>query len=155
MQRLNFPAFPYSVTHSKTGYKIFDIVRKKYVQLTQEEWVRQHLLHYLISRLKYPPSLLRLEQSIKYNRMRRRPDIVVYNRALNPWMLIECKAANVKVNQKSWEQIARYNVYFRTQLVAITNGIQHFCWQLDHDTGNHRRLNQFPHFVTDQQSKIV
>lgn len=124
MQPLNLPAFDYKIQSSKTGYRIFDVVRKKYVRLTPEEWVRQHFLHYLTGHLSYPQSLVRLEQRVRYNHLQHRPDIVVYDRSTKPLMLVECKAPSININHDVWGQIARYNAYFNAQLLVITNGIQ-------------------------------
>src|SRR5690348_254936 len=146
MQSLNLPAFAYKIQSSKTGYQIFDVVRKKYVRLTSEEWVRQHFLNYLIGHLAYPQSLIRLEQGVQYNRLRHRPDIVVYDRLAKPLMLVECKAPSVNLNQAAWGQIARYNAHFNAQLLVITNGIKHFCWQLDYEQGSHVLLQDMPCF---------
>ena len=147
MRLLNLPTFVYKIRSYKTGYQIFDVVRKKYVQLTPEEWVRQHFLHYLIDHLAYPQTLIRLEKRVLHCSLRHRPDIVAYNRSAKPFMLVECKAPNVPVNkQEVWGQIIRYNTYFNTQLLVITNGLKHFCWQLDYEQGSHRLLSTIPHF---------
>jgi type I site-specific restriction-modification system R (restriction) subunit len=148
MQPLNLPAFEYKIQSSKTGHKIFDVVRRKYVQLTSEEWVRQHFLHYLVSHLAYPQTLVRLEQKMQYNRLQHRPDIVVYNRLARPLMLVECKAPHISINHEAWRQIARYNAHFNAQLLVITNGVEHFCWQLDYEQGHHMLLPTIPHFDT-------
>jgi len=146
MQSLNLPTFAYKIQSSKTGHQIFDVVRKKYVRLTSEEWVRQHFLHYLIGHLAYPRALIRLEQGVQHNRLRHRPDIVVYNRLAKPLMLVECKAPSININNEAWGQIARYNAHFNAQLLVITNGIEHFCWQLDYEKGSHTLLQDVPCF---------
>jgi hypothetical protein len=144
MQSLNLPTFAYKIQSSKTGYQIFDVVRKKYVQLTAEEWVRQHFLHYLIDHLAYPQALIRLEQRVRYNRLWHRPDIVVYDRSAKPFMLVECKAPSINLTNDVWEQLARYNAHCNAQLLVITNGIKHFCWQLDYERGRHTLLKNIP-----------
>ena len=147
MWLLNLPAFAYKIRPSKTGYQIFDVIRKKYVQLTPEEWVRQHFLHYLVEHLAYPRALIRLEKEVIHYSLRHRPDIVAYNRLAEPLMLVECKAPDVPIdNQEVWGQIARYNAYFNAQLLVITNGMEHFCWRLDYKKGRHRLLPTIPHF---------
>lgn len=147
MQSLNLPPFVYKVQPSKTGYQIFDVVRKKYVRLTAEEWVRQHFLHYLIRSLAYPKSLIRLEQSVQYNRIQHRSDIVVYDRSAKPLLLVECKAPSIHLNHEVWRQIARYNAHFNAPLLAITNGLQHFCWRLDCGEGKPTLLQNIPCFA--------
>lgn len=146
MRLLNLPVFAYRIRPCKTGHQIFDVVRKKYVQLTAEEWVRQHFLHYLINHLGYPSSLVRLEQHVRYNHLAHRPDIVVYNRSIVPLMLVECKAAHIAIKSATREQIARYNAHFRAQFLVITNGVVHYCWQFDDVQGNHTLLTELPHF---------
>lgn len=146
MQSLNLPTFEYKIQSSQTGYKIFDVVRKKYVQLTSEEWVRQHFLHYLVGHLAYPQALMRLEQGVQYNRLRHRPDIVVYNRLAKPLMLVECKSPHIDINHEAWGQITRYNAHFNAQLLVITNGVKHFCWRLDYEKGYHTLLPTIPRF---------
>ena len=148
MQPLNFPAFDYKIKSSKTGYRIFDVIRKKYVRLTPEEWVRQHFLHYLTGHLSYPQSLVRLEQGVRYNHLQQRSDIVVYDRAAKPLLLVECKAPSVHLNHDVWGQVARYNAHRNAQLLVITNGIHHFCWRLDYEGGRHTLLQAIPHFDT-------
>jgi hypothetical protein len=148
MQSLNLPAFSYKIQSSKMGYRIFDVVRKKYVLLTSEEWVRQHFLHYLIGHLAYPPALIRLERVVRRNHLRHRPDIVVYNRLAKPLMLVECKAPSINLTHDVWGQIARYNAHFNAQLLVITNGLEHFCWKLDYEQGSHALLQDIPCFNT-------
>lgn len=146
MKRLNLPAFEYKVQYSDSGHSIFDVIRKKYVRLTPEEWVRQHFLHYLTDHLAYPRALVRLEQGVKYNRLQHRTDILVYNRSAKPLLLVECKAPHVPLNHDTWGQIARYNAQINAQLLVMTNGLQHFCWKLDYDQGNHTLLPAVPPF---------
>ena len=153
MHPLSLPIFEHKIQSSKTGYQIFDVVRKKYVRLTPEEWVRQHFLHYLLGHLAYPQALVRLEQGIQYNQLWHRPDIVVYSRLARPLMLVECKAPHININQEAWEQIARYNAHCHAQLLVITNGIEHFCWRLDYERGNHTRLQEIPCFGTLVESR--
>ena len=147
MQSLNLPIFPYRIQPSRTGHKIFDVVRKKYVQLTPEEWVRQHFLHYLIGHLTYPKTLIRLERALPHPSLRFRPDLVVYNRLAQPLMLVECKAPNLPINnQEVWRQIGRYYAHCQARLLVMTNGIIHFCWQLDERRGNYDLLPTIPRF---------
>ncbi|MEL6607132.1 MAG: type I restriction enzyme HsdR N-terminal domain-containing protein [Bacteroidota bacterium] len=148
MERLNLPPFDYQMKSSEQGYLILDVVRKRYVRLTPEEWVRQHFLHYLIGHLAYPRALFKLEQGVRYNRLRHRADILVYDRAAKPLLLVECKAPHVPLNHDTWSQIARYNASMNARLLVMTNGLQHFCWQLDYAQGNHTLLPSIPSFDT-------
>lgn len=147
MRLLNLPTFNYKIQNSKAGCRIFDAVRRKYVKLTPEEWVRQHFLHYLVDHLAYPSALVRVEKGVPHYSLRYRPDIVLYNRCGQPFMLVECKAPHVTVsNQEIWGQIGRYNAYLNASLLVVTNGLEHFCWYLDHASGGYRWLSAIPHF---------
>lgn len=146
MERLNLPPFDYQIRSSEQGYLIFDVVRRRYVRLTPEEWVRQHFLHYLMDHLAYPRALVRLEQGVRYNRLQHRADILVYDRAAKPLLLVECKAPHVSLKHDTWGQIARYNASINARLLAMTNGLQHACWQLDYAQGNHILLPSIPSF---------
>jgi len=122
---------PADFTTRKEGGKvwIFDVIRKKYVQLTPEEWVRQHFVHYLIHHVHYPRSLFRLEGSLRYNRLQKRSDILICDREAKPWMLVECKSPTVKLSQKAFNQVSVYNLTVGARFLAVTNGLVHFCWQ--------------------------
>ncbi len=147
MQLLNLPHFACKIQTSRAGYQIFDVVRRKYVKLTPEEWVRQHFLHYLVDHLAYPKALVRVEKGVPYYALRYRPDIVLYNRCGQPFMLVECKAPHVAISkQEIWGQIGRYNAHFKAPLLVVTNGLEHFCWQSDHVSGGYRWLSAIPHF---------
>ena len=147
MHILNLPTFAYRIQSFKTGYQIFDVVRRKYVKLTPEEWVRQHFLHYLVDYLSYPKALVSLERAVSRHTLRHRPDIVVYDRSAQPLMLVECKAPHVAIsNRKVFMQIGRYNAHFNAPLLVMTNGMEHFCWQLDGTRSRHRLLSTVPHF---------
>lgn len=106
---------------------IFDVIRKKYVRLTPEEWVRQNFLNYLIQVKKYPKGLISVEKEIKINQLRKRYDIVVYDTQRNPWMLIECKAPQVSLTEDTFHQLLRYNQVISAPYWALTNGHQSFC----------------------------
>lgn len=107
--------------------EIFDIIRKKYIVLTPEEWVRQHFIHFLVFSLNYPKSLFKVESGLNYNKMQKRSDILVYDREMNPFMLVECKSFNVSINQKGFNQIGVYNSTIKAKYLILTNGIKHFC----------------------------
>jgi hypothetical protein len=124
---LNFP--PYE-PHTKAKGKrtlIFDGIRKKYVALTPEEWVRQHLIHYLIMQKKYPATLISIEMPLKYAGLDKRSDVLVHDRNGQPLMLAECKAPEVIITQKVIEQIAVYNLAIQAPYLMVTNGLQHYC----------------------------
>ena len=127
MKALNFPAFEVRTKTDGKRTLIFDGVRKKYVSLTPEEWVRQHLIHYLITEKSYPAALTSVETPLKYARMDKRSDVIVSDRNGNPLMLAECKAPEVALTQKVFEQIAVYNLTVQATFLMITNGLQHYC----------------------------
>ncbi|MCU0419989.1 MAG: type I restriction enzyme HsdR N-terminal domain-containing protein [Cyclobacteriaceae bacterium] len=144
MYALNLPKI--QATYKKEGGKvyIFDIIRKKHIVLTPEEWVRQHMVHYLIEHQKYPKSLFRIEGSLTFNKLQKRSDIVIYDRDARPWMLIECKSPAIKLTQKAFNQVAVYNMTIGARYVAVTNGMAHFCF--DAATGEPVLLEAFPVF---------
>ena len=113
---------------------IFDVVRKKYLLLTPEEWVRQNFIHYLNKEKKYPLGLMGIEKMVKYNSLKSRADIVLYNTDGNPNIIIECKAPEVKITQDTFYQIAKYNSKLKVQYLIVTNGMKHYCCSMDYDT---------------------
>lgn len=121
---LNFPEFPLSIRQTFSGEEIFDIIRKQYVALTPEEWVRQHCLHLLAS--TYPKELIAVEGSLKVNRMNKRFDILVYDKELKPFLLVECKRTEVEITQKTIDQVLAYNHTLNAPNVFLTNGLSHF-----------------------------
>ena len=129
MNQLNLPAYKPSLRKDRGKVYIFDIIRKKYVVLTPEEWVRQHFINYLIQELNYPKSLFRIEGSLSYNKLQKRSDILIYNREGKPWMLIECKSPTIKLTQRAFNQVAVYNMTIGAQYIAVTNGMVHYCYE--------------------------
>ncbi len=123
---------------------IFDPIRKKFVVLTPEEEVRQTILAYMVEVKKYPMSYIAVEKQIQYAEKARRFDIVVYNEDHNPYILIECKQPEVKITQKTMEQITLYNQVLRVPYLVLTSGAQHFVVQLNHDTGAYQWLSDLP-----------
>ena len=126
--------------------QVFDVVRKKYFKLTAEEWVRQHVIHYLNTEKKYPFGLIGVEKMIKYNNLRTRVDLVLYNREGIPNMIVECKAPNMKIKQAAFDQIARYNFKLKVRYLLVTNGLQHFCCRMDYDKNKISFLEGIPEF---------
>jgi predicted type IV restriction endonuclease len=125
--KLNLPLANLSLRKDQGKVWIFDMIRKKYVVLTPEEWVRQHFVHYLINDLKYPRSLFRLEGALTYNSLQKRSDILIRDRQGKPWMLVECKSPAIKLTQKAFNQIAVYNMTIGATFLAVTNGMVHYC----------------------------
>ncbi len=145
MQTLTFPPFAYQIKKQNGMTLIFDIIRKKYVTLTPEEWVRQHLIHYLIEEKHYPRTLIAVEKEINLYGLKRRFDVVCYNRQSEPYLIVECKAPAVALSQTVFDQVFRYNLVMAAPYVAITNGVTHYCGRLNEDR-TFSFLSGFPPF---------
>lgn len=133
--KLNFPGYNFKIINGDNegqSSKVFDMVRRKYVVLTPEEWVRQHLLHYLVYDKEVPKSLIGIEKRMLVNRIVKRADLVVYGKSGKPVLIAECKAPSVKVTQETFDQAARYNLTLQVDYFVLTNGIDTFCCTLDH-----------------------
>lgn len=124
--QLNFPTYNFKLKNLENGNYIFDIIRKKYVLLTPEEWVRQHLLHYMVSEMRCPASLVGVEKGLTVNRLKKRFDVLAYHTNGQPVMLAECKSPDIKLDESVFRQAAIYNTVFRVKLLLITNGLEHF-----------------------------
>ena len=150
LPKLNFPGYQFRTSSSSDGQssKIFDIVRKKFVSLTPEEWVRQHLIHYLITEKKCPASLMAVEAKLKVNELMKRTDIVVYNNALAPLLIAECKAPQIQITQKTFDQAARYNLTLNVKYFVLTNGLQIYCCRMNHEEKRYEFLEDIPDYVS-------
>jgi hypothetical protein len=129
MTNLNLPAFQYQIQKKGSKFFIFDIIRKKYISLTPEEWVRQHFLHFLVSK-NYPKSLISVESYLKYNHLSKRSDIVVSTSQGVPLLLVECKSAEIALHESHIHQVLMYRKVLKTAFFCITNGIVHRCFQV-------------------------
>ena len=146
MPQLNLPNAVLKTKLVEGTMQVFDAVRKKYLILTPEEWVRQHFIHYLNSEKKYPLGLMGVEQMVKYNEQSTRADIVLYNAEGKPNMIVECKAPKVKITQDAFNQIAKYNFKLRVDFLVVTNGMQHFCCAMDYENNKITFLEEIPQF---------
>lgn len=144
MPKLNLPDFDFRVESREGELRIWDEYRKKWILLTPEEWVRQNFLKYIVSVLNYSKALVNVESGLKYNQLSKRHDAVVYNNLGKPWILIECKAANVKLNQAAFAQVTAYNKTIKSKYVVLTNGLKHFCCQQNFETAEVHFLNEIP-----------
>lgn len=141
MLNIVYPEYNFKIKKEKNAHLIFDEVRKRWVTLTPEEWVRQNFLQYLIQVKNYPPSLLSVEKLIKVGELKKRYDIVVYKNDI-PWMIVECKENNVAINTAVIEQVLRYNIALSIQYFVLTNGNQNFAFEV---SGNEfKELNDLP-----------
>lgn len=147
--RLNLPEYSFRFQKSEKGIQIFDSLRKKFVALTPEEWVRQNFIQYILHEKKYPASLISVETGLKYNRLKKRTDIIVHDRTGKPWMLIECKSPEVKISQDVFDQVATYNIGKgqKAKYLCITNGIKHFCCEMNYEKNNYDFVKELPIFT--------
>ena len=146
LPQLNLPIAALKTKLVDGTTQVFDQVRKKYLVLTPEEWVRQHFIYYLNQEKNYPLGLMGVEQMVKYNGMQTRADIVLYTTEGKPNMIVECKAPNVKITQDAFNQIAKYNFKLKVRYLVLTNGIQHFCCQMDYETNGIKFLEEIPSY---------
>ncbi|MFX0557931.1 type I restriction enzyme HsdR N-terminal domain-containing protein [Maribacter sp. CXY002] len=146
MQPLNFPSYTFRVKNSQNKDLIFDVIRKKFVVLTPEEWVRQHVLQFLILDKKFPKSLINVEKQITINKLLKRYDIIVYNPDGTIHILVECKAPEIKIKQDTFDQIARYNFNLNATYLMVTNGMSHFYCQMLMEEEKYLFLREIPEF---------
>ncbi|KIA99439.1 MULTISPECIES: type I restriction enzyme HsdR N-terminal domain-containing protein [unclassified Flavobacterium] len=146
MQKLNFPSYIFRFKNSENKVSIFDEIRKKFIILTPEEWVRQHVVQFLMVEKKYPKSLINVEKVLKVNGLRKRYDIVVYNPDGTIYILVECKAPEVKISQATFDQIARYNMTMNAQFLTVTNGLSHYFCQMDFENEKYEFLRELPNY---------
>ena len=125
---------------------IFDKLRKKYVVLTPEEWVRQHFVHFLIDQKKYPETLIAIEKQLTINNLKKRTDILIFNSDGKPEVVIECKAPSIKISQKTFDQIARYNLQLKADFLIVTNGLTHFYCKMDFKNKTYIFLKNLPDY---------
>jgi hypothetical protein len=147
--KLNIPEYPLKI---RTGFEskkeVFDQFRKKYVSLTPEEWVRQHFLHYLVNEKGYPASLIAVEKGLKIHNLQKRFDAVVYNNTLKPIVLIEFKSPEVKLSQKVFDQVAIYNHKMMVKFLIVSNGLAHYCCEMNYQMKNYSFLEEIPGYQT-------
>lgn len=146
MQQLNLPFYDFKITERGKRNYIFDRVRKRYVLLTPEEWVRQNFMLYLIREKNYPESLLAVERQLSLNDKLFRFDLVAYKRSGNPLLIAEFKAPDVKISQKAFDQVVRYNMALKVERVVVSNGIQHFACEIDYVNNSYKFLKEVPEF---------
>ncbi|TVZ59963.1 type I restriction and modification enzyme subunit R-like protein [Flavobacteriaceae bacterium MAR_2010_105] len=146
MQNLNFPKFSFRFKNSENKPLIFDDIRKKFVVLQPEEWVRQHCVQYLVHQKKYPKTLINVEKELKVNSLKKRYDIVIFNPDGSIHLIVECKSPKVTINQDAFDQIARYNLTLSATYLMVTNGINHYYCQMDFEQESYIFLNDIPDY---------
>ena len=146
MQNLNFPTYSFRFKNSENKVSIFDEIRKKFILLTPEEWVRQHVIHFLLQDKNYPKSYINVEKLIKINDLSKRYDGVVFQPNGEIFLLIECKAPEVPISQQTFDQIARYNLVLKAKYLMVTNGLNHYFCQMDFENEKYVFLKELPEY---------
>jgi len=146
-EQLNLPEYTFRLKDESGKEYIFDEIRKKFLLLTPEEWVRQNFIKFLVAEKQYPASLIAIETGLKYNQLQKRADVLIYNKVGQADILIECKATGIKITQHVFDQIARYNMAFRVNYLIVTNGLNHFCCKMDYSNNSYFFLKDIPQFV--------
>lgn len=150
---INLPSYEIKLRETRGRHQIFDILRRKYVALTPEEWVRQHFVHYLIEHKGYPKGLLANEVELKVGEKHLRCDTILYNKVLQPQMIIEYKSPDIAITQRVFNQISVYNLLLHVDFLVVTNGLQHYCCQMDYPQQSYSFLKDIPDYqhLTEQQ----
>jgi hypothetical protein len=146
MEPLNLPTYFFRLKEDKGKKYIFDEIRRRFVLLTPEEWVRQHLVNFLVKVKNYPRALISVEKGFNLNRNRQRYDLLIYNNLGKPLMIVECKAPGMEINQQVFDQAGRYNNQHKAGYMLITNGIKHFCCSINIENRQYAFLSDIPDF---------
>lgn len=146
MEQLNFPMYEFRFKNNKNKLHIFDIIRKKFVVLTPEEWVRQNVVQFLLEEKKIPVTLINVEKALKINGLTKRYDIVVFRTNGEIFLVVECKAPHIEITQSVFDQIAIYNLSLNAEFQMVTNGIQHYYCQMDYQNQRYIFLKDLPNF---------
>jgi hypothetical protein len=144
MFALNLPAFDYKIRQYEGKNQIFDFLRRKYVVLTPEEWVRQHFTHYLVSEKGYPAGRMANESMVLLHGQKRRCDTVIYDEIIQPLVIVEYKAPEVQITQAVFDQIAAYNMVLKVKYLMVSNGLRHYCCRMDYDKQQVTYLKEIP-----------
>ena len=146
MIQLTLPPYQIRVKETHGRKQIFDILRRKYVALTPEEWVRQHFIHYLVEHKNYPSSLLANEVPLQIGEKRMRADSVLYDNQLHPRMIIEYKAPNITLTQKVFDQITVYNLLLHVDYLIVSNGMTTYICKMDYEKQTYKFLEAIPNY---------
>jgi type I site-specific restriction endonuclease len=152
MEQLNLPHYTFKFTQKDEKTFIYDEIRRKNVALTPEEWVRQNFVKYLVNDLKYPASRMAIEHALMYHQQKKKADIVFFDEFLKPFLIVECKASSIKINDKVFEQAARYNMTLKVKYLIVTNGLNHYCCQLNYENNSYDFLQEIPPFLNPNNS---
>lgn len=146
MEALNLPQTELKISQREGYSYVFDPLRRRYVRLTPEEWVRQHFVHFLIEHKGYPEGLLANEISLSLNQTTKRCDTVLYGQHAQPQMIIEYKAPHIQLSQRTFDQISRYNIVLRVPYLIVSNGLQHYCCHIDLERQAYQFLREIPDY---------
>lgn len=146
MQQLQFPSYDFRLKNRQNKPFIFDRIRKKFVSLSPEEWVRQHVVQYLVQERNYPLNHINVEKQLLVNGLKKRYDIVVFNTDGSIHLLVECKAPKIAITQSTFDQIASYNLHLDATFLMVTNGLNHYYCQLSKNEEKYTFLNEIPDF---------
>jgi len=144
--KLNFPEYKFRVRQTAKGTEIFDVIRKKFVALTPEEWVRQNAVQFLIREKQVPVGRVNVEVALEASGLPRRADVVVFDNFGKPVAIVECKAPTVKITQDAFDQIARYNIALKASYLIVTNGLSHFCCYIDIEKQTYCFVDKIPDY---------
>ncbi len=144
MQSLSFPNYSFRIKNKENKTLIFDVVRKNFMVLTPEEWVRQHVLQFLLKEQQIPLSHINVEKQLTVHQTKKRYDIVVFNKDGSIYLIVECKAPHIAISQNTFDQIARYNLVTQAEYLMITNGLSHYFCQLDNENERYIFLENLP-----------
>ncbi len=143
---LNLPDYPLNVKKNGNRLLVFDRLRKRFVALTPEEWVRQHFVEYLIQEKQFPSALMGNEVSLTQNGIKRRCDTLVADRQGKPLVIVEYKAPEIEITQQVFDQIVRYNMVLRARYLMVSNGMTHYCCHIDYDNNTYAFLTDIPRY---------
>ena len=146
MKQLQFPSYSFRFKNSENKVAIFDEIRKKFIIISPEEWVRQHVVQFLLQDKKYPKSHINVEKLLKINNLTKRYDVVVFKPDGNISILVECKAPEVKITQCTFDQIARYNMTLKAEYLMVTNGLNHYFCKMDYEKEQYDFLQELPEY---------
>lgn len=144
MKELNLPEYSFRIIERDGKRMILDVLRRKYVRLTPEEWVRQNFVQYLIQEGHYPSGLIGIEVPAPFNRLKKRVDILVHDRSGRPLMIVECKSYDLSLDDAVFEQIATYNMKYNVPFLVVTNGMHHYACRLGAGSARPVYLNVIP-----------
>lgn len=153
MLSLNLPKYETKICERDGKLQIFDPLRKCHVALTPEEWVRQHFVNFLIESRGFPAALMANEVAITVNGMKRRCDTVVYDRQLQPRVIVEYKAPTVKITKEVFAQISRYNLTLKVDYLIVSNGLQHYCCRMDYPNNSYCFMQEIPEYTKIVQAE--